>query len=34
LIFGPLSLANFAEYDVLQFHPFTCKWQNFIPICR
>jgi hypothetical protein len=19
--------------DVLQFHPFTCKWQNFIRLC-
>jgi hypothetical protein len=25
-IFGPLSLANLAQNDVLQFHPFTCKW--------
>jgi hypothetical protein len=25
-IFGLLSLANFAQDDVHQFHPFTCKW--------
>jgi hypothetical protein len=25
-IFGLLSLANVAQNDVLQFHPFTCKW--------
>jgi hypothetical protein len=25
-IFGLLSLANLARNDVLQFHPFTCKW--------
>jgi hypothetical protein len=24
--FGLLSLANLAQNDVLQFHPFTCKW--------
>jgi hypothetical protein len=27
MIFGLLSLANFTEDDVLQFHPFTCEWQ-------
>jgi hypothetical protein len=25
-IFGLLGLANLAQNDVLQFHPFTCKW--------
>jgi hypothetical protein len=25
-IFGLLSLANLAQNNVLQFHPFTCKW--------
>jgi hypothetical protein len=30
MIFGLLSLANLAQNDVLQFHPFTCEWQDFI----
>jgi hypothetical protein len=25
MIFGLLSLANLAQNDVLQFHPFTCE---------
>jgi hypothetical protein len=25
-----LCLAYFIQYNVLQFHPFFCKWQNFI----
>jgi hypothetical protein len=25
-IFGLLSLDNLAQDDLLQFHPFTCKW--------
>jgi hypothetical protein len=25
-IFGLPSLANLAQDDVLQFHPFTCEW--------
>jgi hypothetical protein len=25
-IFGLLGLANLTQDDVLQFHPFTCKW--------
>jgi hypothetical protein len=25
MIFGLLSLANLAQDDVLQFHPFTCN---------
>jgi hypothetical protein len=25
MIFGLLGLANLAQDDVLQFHPFTCK---------
>jgi hypothetical protein len=25
-IFGLLSLANLAQDDVLQFHPFTWQW--------
>jgi hypothetical protein len=25
-----LSLANLTQHDVLQFHPFSCKWHNFI----
>jgi hypothetical protein len=25
-IFGLLSLPDLAQNDVLQFHPFTCKW--------
>jgi hypothetical protein len=25
-IFGILRLANLAQDDVLQFHPFTCEW--------
>jgi hypothetical protein len=31
-IFGLLSLANLNQDDVLQFHPFTCEWQDFIPL--
>jgi hypothetical protein len=26
MIFGYLILANLTQDDVLQFHPFTCKW--------
>jgi hypothetical protein len=40
MIFGLLSLADLAQNDALQFHPFTCKWWNFlssrlskIPLC-
>jgi hypothetical protein len=29
-IFVSLSLAYFATPDILQFHPFSCKWHNFI----
>jgi hypothetical protein len=25
-----VSLAYFAQHDDLQFHPFSCKWNNFI----
>jgi hypothetical protein len=36
-IFGLLSLANLLQNDVLQFHPFTCRfhsssWLNKIPL--
>jgi hypothetical protein len=30
LIFGFLSLAYFTKHYDLQFHPFSCKWHNFI----
>jgi hypothetical protein len=26
MIFGPLSLANLAQNDVLQFHSFILEW--------
>jgi hypothetical protein len=26
MIFGPLSLINLTQNDVLQFHPFTSEW--------
>jgi hypothetical protein len=29
-IFGLLSLADLIQNDVLQFHPFTCRWYDFI----
>jgi hypothetical protein len=28
MIFGLLSLADLAQNDVLQFHPFTCKYDK------
>jgi hypothetical protein len=28
--FSLLNLTNLIKDDVLQLHPFTCKWQNFI----
>jgi hypothetical protein len=31
--FDFLSLTNFTYDDVLQFHSFTCKGQNFILLC-
>jgi hypothetical protein len=30
MIFGLLNLANLTQDDVLQFHPFTHKWQGII----
>jgi hypothetical protein len=30
MIFGLLSLANFAQNDVLQFHPFTADDRIFL----
>jgi hypothetical protein len=29
-IIGLLSLANLAQDDVLQFYPFTCKWNMIV----
>jgi hypothetical protein len=29
-IFGLLSLVYLTQYDDLQFHPFSCKWHQFI----